>query len=428
VRAPFRLAYGLYAVLAGALVVLPAVALALAVCPTSRSAWRFVGRALRLAGALAGMRPKLVVRDGAALPPGPFIAVSNHASYLDVPALIATFGEPLVFTAKREMFDWPLIGRFARRIGAVPVDRRSAAGRLEALRAASEAASAGRPVHVFPEATLSHAPGLLPFRLGAFRLAAEHRLAVVPVAIGGTRRALPAGRLLPRRARIEVRVLPAVEPPPESDGLRARGAFRDRVRRALAAELDEPAPERRIRAMTTGDDLEQLRYPVGRFAFGAAVSPDEVRQAIEDVRALPARLTEAVAGLDDAQLDTPYRPGGWTVRQVVHHVADSHLNSHLRLRLALTEDTPTILAYQEKLWAELPDARTLPIAPSLEILRGLHLRWSTLLDALSAEQLARPFRHPEAGILTVAQLTCLYGWHSRHHVAHVTALREREGW
>jgi len=179
--------------------------------------------------------------------------------------------------------------------------------------------------------------------------------------------------------------------------------------------------------MTSDEALEQLRYPVGRFSFGADFSPEEVSRAIEDIRALPARLSEAVAGLDDAQLDTRYRPGGWTVRQVVHHVADSHMNSQVRLRLALTEDTPPVPGYQESLWAELPDF-SLPIAPSLEILHGLHLRWSALLDALSDEQLARPFQHPEAGLMTVAQLTCLYGWHSRHHVGHVTALREREGW
>lgn len=238
-----RLAYGLYAGFVGVAVVLPAVALALAVCRTGRAAWRLAGRALRLAGTLAGMRPELVVRAGAALPRGPFIAVSNHASYLDVPVLITTFGEPLVFTAKREMFGWPLVGAFARRIGAVPVERRTVTGRLDALRGASEALRAGRPLHVFPEATLSQATGLLPFRLGAFRLAVEHGLPIVPVAIVGTRRALPAGRILPRRTRIEVRVLPAIEPPPEAAGSRARADLRDRVRRALTDELGEPASE-----------------------------------------------------------------------------------------------------------------------------------------------------------------------------------------
>jgi uncharacterized damage-inducible protein DinB len=158
------------------------------------------------------------------------------------------------------------------------------------------------------------------------------------------------------------------------------------------------------------------------------VTPEQVRQAIEDIRALPVRLAEAVAGLDDAQLDTPYRPQGWTVRQVVHHVVDSHVNAYVRLRLALTEDRPAIRGYRQELWAELPDARTLPVEPSLEILHGLHERWTALLDRLDAEQLDRPLEHSELGTLTVGQLTCLYGWHSRHHVAHITSLRAREGW
>ncbi|HUF78788.1 MAG TPA: putative metal-dependent hydrolase, partial [Thermoanaerobaculia bacterium] len=122
------------------------------------------------------------------------------------------------------------------------------------------------------------------------------------------------------------------------------------------------------------------------------------------------------------------RPQGWTVRQVVHHVVDSHVNAYVRLRLALTEDRPDIRGYQQELWAELPDARTLPVEPSLEILRGLHLRWTALLDRLEPEQLGRPLEHSEFGTLTVGQLTCLYGWHSRHHVAHITSLRAREGW
>lgn len=173
---------------------------------------------------------------------------------------------------------------------------------------------------------------------------------------------------------------------------------------------------------------EDLRYPVGRHDPGAPVTPAQVRQAIEDIRELPGRLAEAVRGLDDTRLDTPYRPDGWTVRQVVHHVVDSHVNAYVRLRLALTEDRPPIRGYQQELWAELPDARTLPVEPSLAILRGLHQRWTALLDRLDPEQLGRPLEHSELGTLTVSQLTCLYGWHSRHHVAHITSLRAREGW
>lgn len=171
-----------------------------------------------------------------------------------------------------------------------------------------------------------------------------------------------------------------------------------------------------------------LQYPVGRHDPGAPVALEQVRRAIEDIRELPRRLAEAVRGLDDARLDTPYRPQGWTVRQVVHHVVDSHLNAYVRLRLALTEDRPPIRGYRQELWAELPDARSLPVEPSLEILRGLHERWTALLDRLDAQQLDRPLEHSELGSLTVSQLTCLYGWHSRHHVAHVTSLRAREGW
>lgn len=171
-----------------------------------------------------------------------------------------------------------------------------------------------------------------------------------------------------------------------------------------------------------------LQYPVGRHDPSAPVGPEQVRQAIEDLRELPGRLAEAVRGLDDARLDTPYRPQGWTVRQVVHHVVDSHVNAYVRLRLALTEDRPSIRGYRQELWAELPDARTLPVEPSLEILRGLHERWTALLDRLDAEQLDRALEHSELGPLTVGQLTFLYGWHSRHHVAHIWSLRTREGW
>jgi hypothetical protein len=147
------------------------------------------------------------------------------------------------------------------------------------------------------------------------------------------------------------------------------------------------------------------------------------------IAAAPAALRAAVAGLSDTQLDTPYRPGGWTVRQVVHHVPDSHLNAYVRIRLALTEDTPTIKPYEEARWAELPDARALPIEASLALLEGLHARWVGLLGGLGAADGARQFHHPEHGrLITVDELIAMYAWHGEHHVAHVTSLRARNGW
>ena len=170
-----------------------------------------------------------------------------------------------------------------------------------------------------------------------------------------------------------------------------------------------------------------LRYPVGEFAIPASVTPEMRAAAIGNITELPARMRDAVRGLSDAQLDTPYRPGGWTVRQVVHHVPDSHMNAFTRLKLALTEDNPTVTPYDEKLFAQLPDAR-LPIEPSLALLDGLHARWAALLQALTPQQFARPWFHPEIGAITVDYLLQTYGWHSRHHVAHITGLRKREGW
>ncbi|MGE0158027.1 MAG: YfiT family bacillithiol transferase [Gemmatimonadales bacterium] len=176
-------------------------------------------------------------------------------------------------------------------------------------------------------------------------------------------------------------------------------------------------------------DVEELRFPTGRFSsVRRALSPDERRAKIQAIREAPARIRAAAAGLDDARLDTPYRDGGWTVRQVVHHVVDSHLHAYVRFRLALTENAPTIRPYDEKLWAELPDAKTLPIEPSLAILEALHTRWVALLDELTPEQFSRPLHHPENGAMTIDMLLELYGWHGRHHEAHITGLKERNGW
>jgi hypothetical protein len=171
-----------------------------------------------------------------------------------------------------------------------------------------------------------------------------------------------------------------------------------------------------------------LRYPIGPFSETAPAGPGLRRESVEELAALPARLRSAVASLADDRLDTPYRPGGWTVRQVVHHLADSHLNALARMKLALTEDTPTVKPYDEKAWAELADSR-LPVDLSLAILDGVHARWVALCPPFDSPLYARAFFHPEHGRhLTLDWLVQQYAWHSRHHVAHVTRLRERLGW
>ena len=174
--------------------------------------------------------------------------------------------------------------------------------------------------------------------------------------------------------------------------------------------------------------MDELRYPVGRFQFPESVSAEELARFLGQIAEAPARMRAAVSGLSDAQLDTPYRPGGWTVRQVVHHVPDSHMNSYVRFRLALTEDSPTIKPYEEARWAELADARTLPIEPSLALLESLHARWAPLLRSLSAADWKRTFRHPELGLISLENNAALYAWHGRHHVAHITSLRDRMSW
>lgn len=174
--------------------------------------------------------------------------------------------------------------------------------------------------------------------------------------------------------------------------------------------------------------MTDLRYPIGRFEIPPHVTDAERCTFIEQIAALPADLRQAVAALDEAQLDTPYREGGWTVRQVVHHVPDSHLNAYLRFKLALTESTPTIKTYEEARWAELPEARSAPIDCSLALLEALHQRWVLLLRVLAPAQFARSFRHPEMGLMTLSQQMAMYAWHGRHHLAHITSLRTRMGW
>ena len=171
-----------------------------------------------------------------------------------------------------------------------------------------------------------------------------------------------------------------------------------------------------------------LSYPVGRFDHRAPRTADTRRAAVDDIALLPTKMREAVRGLSDAQLDTPYRPGGWTVRQVVHHVADSHMNGFTRVKLALTEETPTIKPYDENAFSTLADMR-LPVQISLNVLDGLHARWVALYVAMNDEQFARSFIHPEHGTtVTLEEHVQQYAWHSRHHVRHITALRQREGW
>jgi len=174
--------------------------------------------------------------------------------------------------------------------------------------------------------------------------------------------------------------------------------------------------------------VTDLQFPIGRFKLEGAPTDDDIRQAIDDIAKAPASFGAAVEGLSPEQLDTPYRPGGWTVRQVVHHVPDSHLNCYCRFKLALTEDEPTIKPYHEDRWAELVDSRTAPIEVSLAMLGSLHERWVLLLNSLTPAEFARTFRHPDIGVLTLAKNVCLYAWHGRHHAAHITSLRNLKGW
>ncbi len=177
----------------------------------------------------------------------------------------------------------------------------------------------------------------------------------------------------------------------------------------------------------TTSNTPDLRYPIGKYARPQTVTQQDVDGWIEEIAAMPAALRETVAPLTDDQLDTPYRPGGWTVRQVVHHLFDSHANSFVRFKWALTEDRPVIKAYDEKGWAELPDSRG-SVAPSLAALDALHSRWTDLLRHLSWPELQREFVHPVSGPVTLAVNTGLYAWHGRHHLAHIERLIEREGW
>ena len=169
------------------------------------------------------------------------------------------------------------------------------------------------------------------------------------------------------------------------------------------------------------------RYPIGKFERPATITELDRTNAIASLAELPEQLRNAVEGLDSAQLATPYREGGWTVRQLVHHIADSHMNAYVRIKLGLTEDWPTIKPYDEKAWALLRDSAA-PIEWSLTLVESLHARWVMLLQSLSEEQWSRGYRHPDSGDVPLDLAALMYAWHSRHHVAHITHLRAQEGW
>jgi len=170
------------------------------------------------------------------------------------------------------------------------------------------------------------------------------------------------------------------------------------------------------------------RYPIGRFHYDGPPGGQQKQAFLDDIAQTPANLRAAAAGLSASQLDTPYRDGGWTVRQVVHHVPDSHMNAYVRFKLALTEDEPTIKPYAEDLWAELADTKQTPIEVSLALLDSLHERWVRLLQSLAPQDWKRAFNHPELGLMTLEKSLALYAWHGKHHVAHITALRKRMSW
>jgi uncharacterized damage-inducible protein DinB len=174
--------------------------------------------------------------------------------------------------------------------------------------------------------------------------------------------------------------------------------------------------------------MDDLRYPAGKFERPESLDEAQRRALIDQVAAAPARLRDAVRGLSDDQLDTPYRDGGWTVRQVVHHLPDSHMNAYVRFKLGLTESEPAIKTYEEAAWATLPDTPETPVEVSLALLDALHQRWVVLLRSMTDDDYRRTIRHPEWGAIALGPMLALYAWHGRHHVAHVTGLRERMGW
>lgn len=175
-------------------------------------------------------------------------------------------------------------------------------------------------------------------------------------------------------------------------------------------------------------DLESLKYPIGRNRVEEAADKASVNKCIKEIETLPKKLKAAANGLNTRQLNTPYRPEGWTVRQVIHHIADSHMNAYIRFKLALTEDKPIIKPYDEKLWAELPDTNSVDIQVSLDLIKTLHTRWSALLKQLNDKDLSKEFIHPESGTKNLKETICHYAWHGNHHLAHITSLKQRMNW
>jgi len=170
------------------------------------------------------------------------------------------------------------------------------------------------------------------------------------------------------------------------------------------------------------------RYPIGKYIPPTEFNPAVRELLVKQIASAPTELRSAVAGLSDEQLDTPYRPAGWTIRQIVHHLPDSHLNAYVRFKLALTEDEPTIRPYNQARWAELPEAMTAGTEVSLALLEAVHRRWVTSIDDLPVELFERRFRHPEIGVMTLNELLAMYAWHGRHHTAQIVSLRKRMRW
>ena len=175
-------------------------------------------------------------------------------------------------------------------------------------------------------------------------------------------------------------------------------------------------------------DIEKLKYPIGRYQVEVNIDKAAVKRFIKEIESLPDRLDEEVKGLTGQQLKTPYRPEGWNIQQVVHHIADSHMNAYIRFKLALTEDKPIVKPYDEKLWAELPDSKSVDINVSIALIDSLHKRWTTLLKQLSDKELNKEFLHPESGMKNLRETICHYAWHGNHHLAQITSLKQRMNW
>lgn len=175
-------------------------------------------------------------------------------------------------------------------------------------------------------------------------------------------------------------------------------------------------------------DIEKLKYPIGRYQLDDVIDKDSINNWIKEIELLPEKLIAAVRGLNTDQLQTPYRPEGWTVQQLVHHIADSHMNAYIRFKLALTENKPIVKPYDEKLWAELPDTKLVDVKVSLDLIKSLHKRWTTLLNQLTEEELEKEYLHPESGMKNLKETICHYAWHGNHHLAHITSLKQRMNW